>query len=959
MPLRILLAVLVALVGPTSPAWATGPQFGPMSGGSGGGVTANSCTVPGDFATGIAADGTLTCSTPAGSGDITAVGDCATGACFDGTTGNSLTFEGATADTIETILTAADPTASDKTITLPNASGTVAVSATSPLALSAAGDLSITADGIGSSQLAATFTATTITSNLVGNVTGNADTATALAANPTDCGADTYATTIAASGNLTCSTVTNAGLAGSIAMSKTLLTADAGLVLSTNSLATASSETGFITGSTSLPGTCGEGAVYQDTDSGGTETYTCTAANTWTKYVAATDNVATSTALAANPSDCGVDTYATTIDASGNLTCATVTSAGITNGAIVNADVNASAAIDVSKTALVAGAGLALSTNTLSTDSTEANFLGNAASLTCSASAGKLIVDSTTDTLSYCSSGGSTVKYAALGNDSGQATLINATSCTYGVQTASDGTPSCLSATSSPEYVSRTMTAGGTVAAYGVVAKDGSTGDQVIEAATTVTQILGCSQSGSSVTATNPLEVAVGGIARCKADATVAAGSLVKLGASGEFSLATTADKTWGRAVTDDDGAGSAYILLFDGAEGYIDHTIDVWSSIPDITTASTSDAINFSPTVDISGTGGQLIGFHFQPTTSATDGGDLTGMKFQPALTVNGIAKASDLQAVWSTGTVGVSQATNLSSAYVLRYDTAFTSSTANSVPVFASYGLYDWPTMTTTASSGSATASVYAAASHNPTIVLNSGGGATATFSLTEDLGLKMTGSYTKTAGTALNVTTRAGLQYNEVTTSGTVALTDNVAVDVKALTKGGTTNAALRSAVASGAANYFLKDDGGAQSKFTGKITTYNNIATAGFGMGIIVADSGVSATKTANFTSTSFTPPATAGAYRGSWIITTTSGTNTGTVQCTIDYVDSQGTTHTADIIPMASAAGTFGTTGTAASKQFHCGPWPFNINNAGTAIAMKVVITGSVNYTVQTILEQVG
>jgi len=51
-------------------------------------------------------------------------------------------------------------------------------------------------------------------------VSGNASTSTALAANPSDCGADTYATTIAASGNLTCSTVSNAGLAGSIAASK-------------------------------------------------------------------------------------------------------------------------------------------------------------------------------------------------------------------------------------------------------------------------------------------------------------------------------------------------------------------------------------------------------------------------------------------------------------------------------------------------------------------------------------------------------------------------------------------------------------------------------------------------------------------------------------------------------------------------------------------------------------------
>ena len=58
------------------------------------------------------------------------------------------------------------------------------------------------------------------------------------------------------------------------------------------------------TRSTSLPGTCTEGQFHQDTDSGGTELYVCTATNTWTKTVAATDNVATASALAANGGNC-------------------------------------------------------------------------------------------------------------------------------------------------------------------------------------------------------------------------------------------------------------------------------------------------------------------------------------------------------------------------------------------------------------------------------------------------------------------------------------------------------------------------------------------------------------------------------------------------------------------------------------------------------------------------------
>lgn len=235
---RVLLLGLLALVGLSFPAWATGPANYPP-GGSGSGVVANTCT-PGDFFSAVDGSGNFTCATPAGSGDVTAVGDCASGACFDGTSGTTLTGSGAStvlqgtgslyfnldtnADSSgdgfvvadnstgtggtklfeinesnnaylynnmalrfreatangssAVIVTGPASMTTSPTIAFPEASGTVAVSATSPLSLSAAGDLSITADGIGSSQLAATFTATTITSNLVGNVTGNADTAT-------------------------------------------------------------------------------------------------------------------------------------------------------------------------------------------------------------------------------------------------------------------------------------------------------------------------------------------------------------------------------------------------------------------------------------------------------------------------------------------------------------------------------------------------------------------------------------------------------------------------------------------------------------------------------------------------------------------------------------------------------------------------------------------------------------
>lgn len=558
-------------------------------------------------------------------------------------------------------------------------------------------------------SLSGEFSLGTLTTGLLLN-TVSAGTGTPSAYAGTSC-TNQFPRSLDASGAATCASVANADLAGSIAVSKTLLSDGAGILLSTNTLSTASSEGSFITGSTSLPGTCSEGAMYQDTDSGGTELYVCTAANTWTKTIASTDNVATATALAANPSDCSANQFATTIAANGNLTCAQP------------------AFTDISGTAAAT-----------------------------------------------------------------QITKINSTSCTSGVQTAADGTVSCMTAASTPEYVSRVETAGGTIQAYGVVSANGTTDDGVIEAATTVTQILGCSQSGSSVTSTNPVEVAVAGVARCSTDASVVSGSLVKLGASGQFALGTTAEKTWGRALTDSTGAsGSAYILLFDGAEGTIDHTLDLWTSIPDLTT-NTLQAINFSPTADISSTG-MLIGLNVAPTTSASGGGDMTGLKVNPTWTQNGTTTASDLRGVWMTGTYGVSQASNLGNAYIMVYDTAYTSSTASSVPIFQSFGLYDNPSMTMTAASGSATANLYAGVYHNPTVVLNSGGGATATYTLTDDVGLKMSGTYTKTAGTALNITTRTGLQYNEVVNTSST-LTNNWGVDIKALSVG-TNRAGIRNA------------------------------------------------------------------------------------------------------------------------------------------------------------------
>ena len=56
---------------------------------------------------------------------------------------------------------------------------------------------------------------------------------------------------------------------------------------------------------------------------------------------------------------------------SGDITLGTDGAVAIASGVVVNADINASAAIDISKTALVAGTGITLSTNTLNVDAAQ------------------------------------------------------------------------------------------------------------------------------------------------------------------------------------------------------------------------------------------------------------------------------------------------------------------------------------------------------------------------------------------------------------------------------------------------------------------------------------------------------------------------------------------------------------------------------------------------------------
>lgn len=139
---------------------------------------------------------------------------------------------------------------------------------------------------------------------------------------------------------------------------------------------------------------------------------------------------------------------------------------------------------------------------------------------------------------------------------------------------------------------------------------------------------------------------------------------------------------------------------------------------------------------------------------------------------------------------------------------------------------------------------------------------------------------------------------------------------------------------------------------------KLTVYNNQTTAGWGLPAILGET-ILTSQSTNQTVLTVTPAATAARYKIDGVITSTSGTNTGTVQFTVDYVDSQGTVHTGDIIFIAGANAAGAATQTGASKEWHMVPWEITTNNAGTNIIIKTVITGTVAYTAAASVERVG
>ena len=396
-----------------------------------------------------------------------------------------------------------------------------------------------------------------------------------------------------------------------------------------------------------------------------------------------------------------------------------------------------------------------------------------------------------------------------------QITKINSTSCTSGVQTAADGTVSCMTAASTPEYVSRVQTAGGTILAYGVVKANSTTSDGVVVAdSATTTRIVGCSQDADGSVSTDPVEVAVSGIARCATDTGVAVNDQVTLGATdGKFYTAGVGSMVWGEARTSGSG-GTAYIKLLDPTTGYIDHPINLMPNAPDYT-ASGMGSLTFNPDIDVSGDVIWHSVFRVNPVIHIGQASALFGA-ISALSTVDTSSSGTPLTILHDDST-----SSNLPGIHTFWNGGKVTTSVAVAAPT--SYGLLDQMLK-----QGTGAITVPSGGTHrtvSSTIQFKAISSATATYA--EGTGLY----YAPTIGTdngasdgtALTLTESNAVKVVDATNdggAGTETLTTQNGVNCGTLTAGGTNSCIKSSVAASGTAQWFLNGTGTGLSRLGGR-------------------------------------------------------------------------------------------------------------------------------------------
>ena len=143
----------------------------------------------------------------------------------------------------------------------------------------------------------------------------------------------------------------------------------------------------------------------------------------------------------------------------------------------------------------------------------------------------------------------------------------------------------------------------------------------------------------------------------------------------------------------------------------------------------------------------------------------------------------------------------------------------------------------------------------------------------------------------------------------------------------------------------------------STATGKLTFYAGIQTAGNGVPGIVASNAVGSVSTTQTNLINYSPPAAAGRYRMTIIVSTTSGTNTGTITPSVGYASPGGQSTFTPNFEQSNSA-TFVVAPTGASKDWSS-VFNFMITNAQTAITLTLTVAGTVAYYASAVLEQLA
>lgn len=348
-----------------------------------------------------------------------------------------------------------------------------------------------------------------------------------------------------------------------------------------------------------------------------------------------------------------------------------------------------------------------------------------------------------------------------------------------------------------------------------------------------------------------------------------------------------------------------------------LDDVTEVWPSIPDVKSGQAVHSLIISPTLTLD-PAGIATGTATDSGTGNTDSSKWWAIEVSPVITSQ--AGIPEFSLVKSTGSytqavsdVLLEQVNLFSSNFTIQ------SGTANVAPPLPDT-FYDSTTVQQTA--GASTRSYASVSFISTKFHKATASGASLTLTGVRntinsgDYGLVYQPTVAAVSGATVALDQGAAVLVRDLTKTGagTMTVTNYGGLDCNALT-GGTTNWCMRSAVASGANNYTIKDDGGAQWKATGKFTTYNADTTAGNGVPGILASVTNQTGKTAAIGSTNLVASTPAlGLYRVSvYLLMTTAGTS-GTIKTTIGYTDAkQAQTQDSSTVNIASAGDKVGQT----------------------------------------------